>query len=80
MSGPPIVMVCIVYLSIRPSLCLSHANISETKRDRKLIQETGLSDSESAIRFIVGSMVPPFGVFPGWHFAHSDRNGPVGLA
>jgi len=24
-------------------------------------------------------MVPPFWVFPGWHFAHSDKNGPVGL-
>jgi len=24
-------------------------------------------------------MVPPFWVFPGWHFVHSDRNGPVAL-
>jgi len=25
------------------------------------------------------SEVPSFWVFPGWHFAHSDSNGPVGL-
>jgi len=42
-------------------------------------EETPLRDSESAIRFAIGSTVPPFWVFPGWHFAHSDRNGPVGL-
>jgi len=28
---------------------------------------------------VIGSTVLPFSVFPGWHFAHSDRNGPVGL-
>jgi len=31
------------------------------------------SDSRSEVRFC------HFGVFPGWHFAHSDRNGPAGL-
>jgi len=46
---------------------------------RKLEVESGLPDSESAIRFAIGSTVPPFWVFPGCHFAHSDRNGPVGL-
>jgi len=46
---------------------------------RKLEYETGLPDSESAITFAIGSTVLPFWVFPGWHFAHSDRNGPVGL-
>jgi len=30
-------------------------------------------------RFAIGSTVPPFWVFQGWHFAHSNRNGPVGL-
>jgi len=63
---------------------LSHADISETKRDRrtvtrKLEQKSWLPDSESAIRFVIGSMYPPFWVFPGWHFTHSDRIGPVGL-
>jgi len=65
-----------------PSACLSHANISETKPNRhtgKLEQETGLPDSESAVRFAIGSTVQPFWVFTGWHFVHSDRNGPVGL-
>jgi len=38
-----------------------------------------LPDSESAIGFAIGSTVPPFWVFPGWHFARSDRNGPVWL-
>jgi len=76
MWGPAIVMVCVV----RPSVCLSHANISETKRDRhvvtrKLEYETELPDSESAI----GSTVPPFWVFLRRHFDHADRNGPVGL-
>jgi len=28
---------------------------------------------------VIGSTVTPCWVFPGWHFAHSDRNGPVGL-
>jgi len=46
---------------------------------RKLEWETGLSDSESATRFAIGSTVPPVWLFPGWHFAHSDRNGAVGL-
>jgi len=46
---------------------------------RKFEQETGLPDSESAISFEIGSMVLPFWVFTGWHFTHSDRNGPVGL-
>jgi len=62
-------------------VCLSHANVSKTKRDRhmvtqKLEWETGLPVSESAIRFVIGSTVLPF---PCWHFAHLDRNGPVGL-
>jgi len=38
-----------------------------------------LPDSESAIRFAIGSTVSPFWVFPGWHFTHSERNGPIGL-
>jgi len=38
-----------------------------------------LPNSESAIRFTIGSTVLPFWVFPGWHFAHSERNGAVGL-
>jgi len=46
---------------------------------RKVEYETGLPDSEYAIRFAMGSMGLPFWVFPGWHLAHSDRNGPVGL-
>jgi len=61
----------------------SHANTckSETKREltygtKKLEYKTGLPDSESAIRFPIGSLVY---AIPGWHFTHSDRNGPVGL-
>jgi len=46
---------------------------------RKLKQKTELPDSESAIRFLIRSTVLPFWVFSGWHLAHSDRNGPVGL-
>jgi len=46
---------------------------------RKLEQESGILESESSIRLTIGSTVPPFWVLPGWHFAHSDRNGPVGL-
>jgi len=54
---------------VRPSVCLSHVNISETKRDRRMVtgkfeQESGLPDSESAIRFAIGSTVPPFNVLP----------------
>jgi len=45
------------------------------KREQKL----GLLDSEAAIRFVIGSTVPPFWALSGWHFAHSDRNGLVGL-
>jgi len=41
--------------------------------------EFGLPDSESAIRFAIGSTVPPLWVFPGWHLTHSDRSGSVGL-
>jgi len=33
MWGPAIVMVRV----FRPSVCLSHANISETKRDRRVV-------------------------------------------
>jgi len=46
---------------------------------RKLKQETGLLDSESAIGFVIRSTVPPFWVFLDSYFAHSDRNRPVGL-
>jgi len=46
-----------------------------TKRE----YEPGLPDSESSIRFAIGSTVPPFWMFPGRHFAHSDRNGLVRL-
>jgi len=58
--GPAAVMVRVV----RPSLCLSHANISESKRNkrmhatRKLEQESGLPDPESAIRFAIRSTIP----------------------
>jgi len=50
--GPATVMVRVV--------CLSHVNISETKQDRRMVTrklklETGLPDSESAIRFRVGT-------------------------
>jgi len=38
-----------------------------------------LPDSDSAIRFATRSTVPPFWVFLGWHFTHSERNGSVGL-
>jgi len=46
----------------RPSLCVE---VSETKRNlrmvaKKLEQETGIADSESAIKFTIGSTVPPF--------------------
>jgi len=61
MWGPAIVVVRIVQLSV----CPSHAIISETKRDRpmftrKLEYELGLFNSESAIRFAVGSTILPF--------------------
>jgi len=46
---------------------------------RKREWELGLPDSESAIRFAIGNTFPPSWVFPGRHFAHPDRNGPVGL-
>jgi len=46
---------------------------------RKLEWEAGLPDPESAVKFAIGSTVPPFWVFLGWRFAHSDRNGPVEL-
>jgi len=46
---------------------------------RKVEWESGLPDSESAIRFMIGSTVAPFWVFPDWQFAHSDRSGAVGL-
>jgi len=42
-------------------------------------RETCLVDSESVIRFAIGSTVVPFWMFPGWRFTRSDRNGPVGL-
>jgi len=38
-----------------------------------------VSDSESAIRFSIGSTVLPFWVFLGQHFARCDRNGELGL-
>jgi len=65
------------------SVCLSQANFSETKRDRRMVTrklklETGLPDSASAIRFTIATTVPPSWVFLGWQFAHSDRNGTVG--
>jgi len=41
--------------------------------------ESGHPNSESAIGFAIGSTVPPFWVFLGWHFADSDRKGLVGL-
>jgi len=75
--GPAIVMVRIV--------CLSHANISETKRNRRHMVtrkrkwETGLPNLESAIRFAIEYTVSPFWVFLGWHFVNSYRNGPVWL-
>jgi len=66
MWGPAVVMVH----AVCPSVCLSHANISEAKQDRhvltkKLEYESRLPDSESAIGFAIGSTVPPFWVFPG---------------
>jgi len=66
---------------VRPSVC--HTRIS-SKSDidiwqRKLEWETGLPGPESVIRFAIGSTVPPFWVFPGWHFAHSERGGSVSL-
>jgi len=67
---------------VRQSVCLSHANISETKRDRPMVtmkRELRLPDSESATIFSIGSTVSPFWVFPGSFFTRSDRNGPVGL-
>jgi len=76
MWGPAIAMVRVVHPSVR----LSHDNFSETKRDRHMVTrklefETELPDLESAIRFAIGSTVPPFWVFPGWHCAHSDKMG-----
>jgi len=46
---------------------------------RKLEYETGLPDSESAISLDgkYGSAI--LGVFRGWHFTHSGRNGAAGL-
>jgi len=41
--------------------------------------KTGLPDSVSAVRFVIGSMVVPFWAFLGWHFAQSVRNGLVRL-
>jgi len=35
--------------------------------------------SRFRIRFAIGSTVLPFWVLLGWHFVHSDRNGPVWL-
>jgi len=66
MWGPALVMVCVVRLSV----CLSHANISETKRDRLMVtmkreKELGLLDSEPVIRFAIRSTVSPFWVLPG---------------
>jgi len=55
--------------SVRPSVCLSicmsHTNISETKRDRailtiKRVQEIGVPDSKSAIRRATESTILPF--------------------
>jgi len=46
---------------------------------RKLEWKTGLPDSESAIRFAIGSTVLAFWEFQGWHFAHPERNGPFGM-
>jgi len=58
-------------LSVCLSVCVSHANISETKRDTAMVtikseRAVGVSDSESAIRFVTGSTVLPF-----WAFKHS---------
>jgi len=66
-----------------PSVCLSHANISETKRDRRMVtrklkQESWLSDSESAVGFAIEVRFHHFGCFR-VDFAHSYRNGRVGL-
>jgi len=79
MWGPAIEMVRVVRLSVN----LSHANISETKRDghmvtRKFEWETGLPDSESAIRFAIG-LFRHFGCFWVGTSPFSDKNGPVGL-
>jgi len=75
-------------LSVYPSVCLSvccvriSPKLSEIdvwllgNSNRKL----GLPDSESANRFAIGSTVLPCWVFLGWHFVHSDKNRPVGLA
>jgi len=68
--GPAIVMVRVV----RPSVCLSHSNISETSEiDVWLLGNSnrtpgGLPDSESAIKVAVESMVPQFWVSPGRFF------------
>jgi len=75
MWRPAIVMVRVVRLSVchtRISPKLSEIDIWLLgNSNRKLIP-----DSESAIRFAIGSTVLPFWVFPGWQTA---RNGSVGL-
>jgi len=61
MWGPAIVMVRVVC----PSVCLSVTRkYLRKKRDRRVVTKelekgSGLPDSESAIRFAIGSMVPP---------------------
>jgi len=80
MWGPAIVIVHFVH---HLSACLLHANISKTKRDRRVVtrkleQEFGIPDSESVIRFTIGSTVPPIRVLSCRHFVHRYWNVDVG--
>jgi len=58
-----------------PSVCLSYANITETKQGR----HTLLGNSNRKPGFPIQNFVSPFWVFSGWHFSHSHRNGLVEL-
>jgi len=70
--GPAIVMVRVVRLSVVLYVCHTRMCPKLSEIDIWL-----LGNSNRKLGFPIQN--PTFWVFPGWHFAHSDRNRSVGL-
>jgi len=68
MWGPAVVIVHVVHLSV------CHTRMSPKLSETNLCL---LGNSNRKPGFPIQNS--PFWVFPGWRFAHSDRNGPVEL-
>jgi len=77
MCGPAIVMVRVVRMSVTSEYLRNSA------RWTYRYYETRIGNLASRCKICHHirdrKYVPPFWVFPDWHFSHSDRNGPVGI-